>query len=145
MPHSHAAERRAPPRNPGAEAGIDEALVRRVVTDFYARVRRDPLLGPIFEQAVEDWPAHLDRLTDFWSSLTLMSGRYKGNPFEAHLELPKLEPEHFRTWLGLFDSTVNDLCTKEQAEIFCTRARRVADSLSMGLAIRRGAPPPPRR
>jgi hemoglobin len=130
------------PDAPGLPVGIDEPLVRAVVETFYASVRHDPVIGPIFEEAVEDWPAHLDRLSAFWSSLTLITGRYKGNPFEAHLRLPAaLGPEHFATWLGLFDETLAALCTPEQAEVFRVRARRVAESLSLGLAIRRGEMP----
>jgi hemoglobin len=123
---------------PGAAVGINESLIRAVVETFYGRVRCDPVLGPIFEAAVTDWPEHLQRLTAFWSSLTLLSGRYKGNPFEAHLLLPRLGDAHFATWLRLFDQTLRELCTPEQAEAFRSRAGRVASSLKLGLAIRRG-------
>jgi hemoglobin len=129
------------PNAPGLAVGIDEALIRAVVETFYARVRRDPVLGPIFEEAIADWPAHFDRLCDFWSSLTLITGRYKGNPFAVHLRLPALKPEQFAIWLGLFDETLRALCTPAQAEVFRVRAERVAESLSLGLAIRRGEAP----
>jgi len=132
------ASHRLHPKAPGTAAGIDETLIRSVVETFYSRVRGDALLGPIFQAAVADWPEHFNKLTDFWSSLTLMSGRYKGNPFEAHLPLPRLGDEHFTTWLRLFDQTLGELCTPEQAEVFRIRAGRVAESLNMGLAIRRG-------
>ena len=124
---------------------MNESLIRAVVETFYGRVRRDPMLGPIFEAAVADWPEHLRKLTDFWSSLTLMSGRYKGNPFEAHLPLPRLGDEHFATWLRLFDQTLLELCTPQQAEVFRLRAGWVADSFNLGLAIRRGEVALPRR
>jgi hemoglobin len=133
------------PASPGLAVGIDEELVRAVVVTFYGRVRKDPVLGPIFEAAVEDWPDHFDRLSAFWSSLTLITGRYKGNPFEAHLKLPGIGPEHFRIWLGLFDQTLAELCTPAQAEVFRVRAERVAESLNLGLAIRRGEAPLPVR
>ena len=140
-----ASAREPHPESPGLAVGIDERLVRQVVETFYGKVRLDPVLGPIFEAAVGDWPDHLDRLCAFWSSLTLITGRYKGNPFEAHLALPALGPEHFQTWLGLFDATLSELCTPDQADVFRVRARRVADSLSLGLAIRRGESPLPAR
>jgi hemoglobin len=135
---SDTAPREPNPASPGLAVGIDEALVREVVETFYAKVRRDPLLGPIFNEAVADWPDHLDRLCAFWSSLTLMTGRYKGDPFGVHLKLPPLGPIHFRTWLGLFEETIGQLCAPDQAEVFRTRAERVAESLNLGLAIRRG-------
>jgi hemoglobin len=121
--------------------GIDEALIERVVGAFYAKVRHDPLLGPIFEGKVADWPAHLVRLRDFWSSLVLLTGRYKGTPFEVHLAMPELGSDHFATWLRLFDETLAAHCDPAQAEIFRARAKRVAESLRLGLAIRRGNPP----
>jgi len=140
-----AARRESHPAAAGLAVGIDEALVRSVVETFYAKVRRDPLLGPIFNEAVADWPEHLDRLCAFWSSLTLMTGRYKGDPFGVHLALPPLGPNHFRTWLGLFEETLAALCTPDQAEVFRVRAERVAESLKLGLAIRRGEAPLPAR
>ena len=139
------APREPHPASAGLAVGIDEALLRTVVETFYAKVRRDPLLGPIFDEAVADWPEHLDRLCAFWSSLTLMTGRYKGDPFGAHLALPLLGPAHFRTWLGLFEETLAELCTPDQAEVFRVRAERVAESLNLGLAMRRGAAPLPVR
>jgi hemoglobin len=141
----NAASREPHPAAPGLAVGIDEALVRAVVETFYAKARRDPLLGPIFNEAVADWPEHLDRLCAFWSSLTLMTGRYKGDPFGVHLALPPLGPTHFRTWLGLFEETLGALCTPDQAEVFRVRAKRVAESLNLGLAIRRGEAPLPAR
>ena len=76
------------PKAPGLDAGVTEEMIRDLVHTFYARVRRDPLIGPIFNRVVEDWPAHLDKLCAFWSSVTLMTGRYKGTPMKVHAELP---------------------------------------------------------
>lgn len=135
------ASRPAHPKAPGTAGGIDEPLVRRVVDTFYGQVCHDNLLGPVFEAAVADWPEHFDKLADFWSSLTLMTGRYKGSPFEAHLPLPRLGDEHLATWLRLFDQTLRELCTPAQAEAFRLLAGRVAESLNLGLAICRGEVP----
>jgi hemoglobin len=68
------------PKAPGIDVGITEAVIPSLVHTFYARVRRDPLLDPIFNAHVQDWPAHLDKLCAFWSSVMLMTGRYKGTP-----------------------------------------------------------------
>ncbi|KAK0363120.1 hypothetical protein LTR94_015981 [Friedmanniomyces endolithicus] len=64
---------------------IDETAIDLLVPAFYARVRADALLGPIFESAIDDWPHHLAKLKDFWSSVMLASGRYKGQPMPAHI------------------------------------------------------------
>lgn len=126
------------PLSPGAPVGIDEAVVSNVVHTFYARVRSDPDLGPIFDEAVHDWPRHLERLTDFWSSVTLMTGAYKGQPMQAHFRLPHLPDALFVRWLDLFRGTLRDVCTPEQSEVFMVRAERIADNFRFGLATLRG-------
>jgi len=124
--------------SPGAMAGIDDALIGVVVDAFYSRIRADAMLGPIFEAAVHDWPAHLQRLRAFWSSVTLMSGAYKGQPLQAHFGLPPLSDAHFAHWLALFEETLAEHCTPQQAQVFRVRARRIADSFRFGLASLRG-------
>lgn len=114
---------------------VSEALIERVVHDFYGLVRQDAMLGPIFEERIGDgWDAHLATLVDFWSSLTLMSGRYAGKPHTAHFGLG-LRTEHFERWLALFERVVNTHCAGPAAALFIGRARRVADSLQIGLNI----------
>lgn len=58
-------------------AMLDEEALALLVARFYAQVRCDDLIGPLFNQAIHDWPAHTNRLTAFWSSVMLASGRYK--------------------------------------------------------------------
>jgi hypothetical protein len=67
---------------PGPPLGIDDNLIAAVVDAFYGRIRADPTLGPIFATTVDDWPAHIEKLTRFWSSVLMMSGRYKGSPLQ---------------------------------------------------------------
>ena len=108
--------------------------LRALVDAFYRRVRQDERLGPIFETHVEDWEAHSARLTDFWSSLMLASGRYKGNPFAAHLPFAtKLDPSLFDRWLALWHEATHEAFAPEIAAAFETKARRVAESLKAGL------------
>jgi hemoglobin len=66
----------------GQYSEITETTIRVLVDAFYARLRRDPTLGPIFTNAIAEgaWPAHLEKMYAFWSSVMLTSGRYKGNP-----------------------------------------------------------------
>src|SRR3546814_2665262 len=67
-------------------ADIAEQELERLVALVYARVRADEELEPIFNDALDYWPEHLDKLVAFWSSIVLTSGRYKGNPMAAHLK-----------------------------------------------------------
>ncbi len=113
-------------------------MIRDLVEAFYARVRDDPVLGAVFEAAIDDWPAHLDKLCAFWSSVTLMTGRYKGKPVPVHAQLPDIGPAHFAKWLVLFRETAGTVCPPPAAALFIERADRIGESLQLGLAIHRG-------
>lgn len=115
-------------------------MIHSLVHAFYERVRQDALLGPVFDAKVHDWPAHLDKLCDFWSGVLLATGRYKGKPMQMHQPLP-IEPEHFERWLGLFAEVAAERCTAEAAALFRARAERIAQSLQMGIAFARLSEP----
>jgi hemoglobin len=117
--------------------GINQAMIERLVRSFYGRVRLDPLIGPIFEKKVRDWEGHLGRLCAFWSSVALMSGRYHGQPMVAHLPLP-IDTLHFDRWLEIFAETAAEVCPPMAAAHFLERAHRIADSLELGIAFKKG-------
>jgi hemoglobin len=119
------------------QAGIDDTLIERLVHGFYAKVREDALLGPVFEARVEDWPVHLARMCTFWSSVVLMSGTYHGNPMAKHVPLP-IDAEHFDRWLELFETAAAEICPPDAATIFIERAHRIAQSLELAIASRHG-------
>ena len=120
-------------------APVTEGDIERLLTAFYARVRADEVLGPIFASAVgttdEDWAPHLARLRDFWSQVMLrQGGRYRGNPYQAHLRLlPELRPEMFGRWLSLLDAACAETQSPAAATAFRERAAAIARSLRMGL------------
>jgi len=126
-------------RAPGLAVGITEAMIRELVHTFYGKVRRDEVLGPIFDLAIDDWSAHLNRMCEFWSSVTLMSGRYKGHPMMAHAKIPGIERGHFARWLALFHDTAGEVCPPQAADFFADRAERIAQSLQIGIALHRSA------
>jgi len=114
---------------------LSEPLVERLVHNFYARVRADAVLGPIFEGRLAGrWDAHLGKMVDFWSSIALKSGRYAGSPHLAHQSLG-VAPQHFERWLALFEETVVTVCAGPAADLFIDRAHRIAESLQIGLNI----------
>jgi len=122
----------------GRLAEITEPAIAALVARFYAKARRDPLIGPVFENAVADWDEHLRTLNAFWSSVMLTSGRYKGNPMAAHLKLP-IEPHFFERWLALWRETAEELFAPDPALQFKAKAERIADSLRLALFYRPGA------
>jgi hemoglobin len=126
-----------------ARTGIDEPMIERLVREFYGRARKDTLLGPVFAAHVADWDDHIARICDFWSSVALMTGRYHGQPLRAHLPL-KVDAPHFARWLALFEETARDLCPPAAVAHFMERARRIASSFELGMAVQRGEPPPRR-
>jgi len=120
-----------------ARTGIDDAMIDRLVRAFYARVRLDALLGPIFEARIRDWEPHLQRMCAFWSSVALMSGIYHGSPMAVHMGLP-VDAAHFDRWLALFEDTAREICPPVAAEHFIERAQRIGESLELGIAGSRG-------
>ena len=134
----HALAARAEKRRTAAEAGVDEAFVEQLVETFYATIRADALLGPIFEARIADWPEHLGRMKRFWRSILFSSGEYSGNPMMKHLAIPQLEIAHYAHWLELFYRTLADLAQQPEAvELVGARARAIADSLLTGQAMQR--------
>lgn len=116
---------------------VSEALVEKLVHTFYGRIRQDEVLAPIFDGIIGDrWDFHLAKMVNFWSSVTLKTGRYGGNPQQAHRQLGNLVTEaHFARWLSLFEATVAEICRGGAAALFVDRAHRIADSLQIGMNI----------
>lgn len=114
-----------------------EEDLERVIPAFYARVRADPLIGPIFNEAIDDWDHHLDRLIAFWSSVMLTSGRYKGNPMAAHVKHRlSISPDMFDRWLGLWAEVTDEMLDAEAAAGMQAKARMIAESLKLGMFFR---------
>ncbi|MBJ3785249.1 group III truncated hemoglobin [Devosia sediminis] len=120
--------------------GLDEAMIRSVVDEFYARARRDDVIGPVFNSVIPDaeWPEHLSKIADFWSSMLLGSGRYNGRPMPKHMAIPELGDAHFMRWLRLFRETVTELCPPQVAALFIERSERIGNSFRMNISMRRG-------
>jgi hemoglobin len=124
------------------EPQITEAQISNLVDRFYAKVRLDPDIGPIFNAIVGDWPHHLDTLKDFWSTVLLTTGRYKGDPMMTHLQLP-LDPDHFERWLSLFAETATEVFPPGIAATVIAKSQRIAHNFKSGIALQRTSDPPP--
>jgi hemoglobin len=119
------------------KTGIDEPMIERLVRAFYARIRGDELLGPIFEARIQNWEPHLLRMCAFWSSVVLSTGVYRGQPMRMHLPLP-VDAVHFDRWLKIFEQTALELFDEAVAQYFIEPARRIATSIEMGIASSHG-------
>jgi hemoglobin len=136
---SYAEEARRQKAADAGALGIDDALISALVDAFYAGVRSHAVLGPIFASKVVNWAPHLERMKDFWASIAIESGRFRGNPMLKHIAIPGLSPAHFAMWLGLWDEAVAAVVSNPEAvSLFRDRAQRIATSLQTGIALNNG-------
>lgn len=94
--------------NPSPDLYTEEEVANLVHT-FYAKARKDPGLGPIFEEHVIDWDAHFVQMTNFWSAQLRGTSRFRGAPMPKHIALPELSAPLFEKWLQLFKETTHEL------------------------------------
>src|SRR6201987_6375314 len=80
----------------GGHQGISNLLQH-----FYADVRQDPVIGPIFNAEIKDWKKHLEIIASFWETLIGGPRTYARPMPMKHLPL-HLREEHFQRWLFLW-------------------------------------------
>ena len=121
------------------EAGkLSEASLRRVIDEFYRRVRADPELGPVFNAIIGDrWGPHTERIVSFWLMATRLRAGYRGRDFmPAHLRHDAIRAEQLPQWLKLFRATCHDLCCPENAATLIRIAEQMAENMAISLARR---------
>lgn len=100
--------------------------VELLVHTFYDRIKKDELLGPIFNERLEHrWDEHIEKLVRFWQTILLGEHTYHGYPFHPHATMP-IGETHFSHWINLFHSTVNDLFQGPVAEEAKNRGKLMA-------------------
>ncbi|MDF2517640.1 MAG: globin [Sphingobacterium sp.] len=100
--------------------------IKILVDQFYTTVRADSLIGPIFQERIQDnWSVHLEKMYRFWQTILLDEHTYFGSPFPPHIPLP-IEAKHFDQWLLLFEATVDRLYKGEKADEAKWRAQKMA-------------------
>jgi hemoglobin len=114
-----------------------EDEVANLVNAFYARIRCDDVLGPIFNAHIEDWDHHLGKMVAFWSAILRGTARYHGTPMPKHAVLPGLSAELFERWLGLFRATTQTLGNPAMGRKADVMAQRIAQSLWYGYQLHR--------
>lgn len=111
--------------------------VSKLVETFYAKIKEDQRLGPIFNKRLtsEDiWEQHLVKLTDFWETNLFQVIKFEGNPMKAHQETDKavdysINQEDFYQWLMLWNSTIDNLFLGNRANLAKEKARRMSTHL----------------
>ena len=98
-----------------------------LVDNFYDKVRKDPLIGPIFDEIIRDkWPEHLEKMYRFWQTVLLEDPTYFGSPFPPHANLP-IDWHHFEKWLELFNHTIDEHFAGDKATEARWRANKMAE------------------
>lgn len=135
---AHAITVRQAKRAAADAAGIDALFIDRLVERFYEKVRRDPLLAPVFGARIGNWAPHLARMKQFWGVILRGEGQFTGSPMALHAAIPDIEVSHFERWLALFETTLRELEGEPEATwLVAARARTIADSLLTGIRIHR--------
>jgi hemoglobin len=121
-----------------ATEALNEALLRRVIEEFYTRVRADPELGPVFNPILEGrWEPHIEKIMSFWMTATRLGSGYKGRDFmPAHLRHDTVRAEQLPQWLNLFGATARELCAPDDAEALIRIAQQMAENMAISLARR---------
>lgn len=101
----------------------------RLLNHFYADVRQHQVIGPIFNEQIEDWPAHIEKIANFWSQVTGGPAGYGGGMPARHIPLG-LREEHFQAWLGLWETNCRIWLDPESA------AEMISIANQIGLRLR---------
>ena len=106
--------------------------LEKVVDVFYEKIKVDEMLQHMFINV--KWQKHLPVMYDFWENVLFHTGNFNGNPMEKHQvahQLKAMEKSHFDQWVLLFNETINELYTGENAEKLKDRAKNIAVIMQM--------------
>lgn len=114
--------------------------VEELVRTFYQEIRKDGLLGPVFDHMIrsdEIWEHHFGKLTDFWEVNLLKQGKYEGAMIELHIWVDmqigyKMKEDHFTRWLSIWHENLNKRFKGPAAEL----AHRRADAMGERILAR---------
>lgn len=133
-------EEPANPRSLYARLGGRSQLLK-LLRHFYADVRQHREIAPIFLAQIEDWPAHLEKIADFWSNVTGGPARYSGGMPRKHFPL-RLEERHFEAWLDLWRRNCRAHLPATEAEEMIRAAEEIGQRLRAMIALAAEQKPP---
>lgn len=115
--------------------------IKVLVDSFYDKVRKDNVIGYIFNEIIgEDWSHHLPIMYQFWSTILLSQPGYRGNAVAKHIEIDKrilLKDEHYKQWISLWTETIDELFAGEVANEAKNRASLMMHLISMKVEMAR--------
>ncbi len=111
--------------------------IKIMVDSFYTKIRKDELLGPIFNEKIGDnWATHLEKMYRFWQTVLLEEHTYNGSPFSPHASMP-LFRNHFDRWMQLFNENIDETFTGEKAQEAKWRGEKMAEMFHYKIAYYR--------
>ncbi|MFC9362178.1 group III truncated hemoglobin [Rhodococcus sp. NPDC057014] len=103
---------------------------------FYGRAFADPVLEPVFETLmVIGLDDHLPVMCDFWETILLRTGVYRGSVGAVHRALHGrhgFTDRHFDRWVELWTSSVDELFLGDVAQ----QAKSEAAGIAVGMQRR---------
>jgi hemoglobin len=112
--------------------------IKIFVDEFYLKVKKDLLIGPIFlEKIPENWQPHLEKMYAFWNAALFGMPGFRGNPFAKHAPL-NIEEKHFERWLVLFKETIQQYFNGNKATETIDRANLMASMFLNRLNLLKG-------
>ena len=123
------------------EQTVNNEIVQRMVKEFYAKIVKDPLVGPFFTDRFGDdiesdvWKVHLELLSDYWAMLMLGENKYQGRPMAPHFDMPGISRKAFEQWLFLFHETVDEIYIPKIGEYFKNQSNDIARRFMLNLGL----------
>lgn len=116
----------------------NRADIALLVATFYDKIRADREIGFYFNETITEWPAHLEKLTDFWEMNVFGGRNFHGNPIEAHNHVDEkfnysITSEIFGIWLNHWFATIDSLFEGENADILKRRAQKMSTFLFLNI------------
>ncbi|WP_345083541.1 group III truncated hemoglobin [Nemorincola caseinilytica] len=115
--------------------------IEHLIDTFYSKVRKDDLLGPIFDTIIgNDWSHHLPIMYKFWDMVLFSAPGYAGSPVRKHTDIDKKMPmdrPHFDRWLAIWIETVDEMFVGEYADMAKNKASLMANLIHMKIQMSR--------
>ena len=107
---------------------------------FYGKLLKDDSINYIFTDVIKiNIKTHIPVIADFWESILFNRNCYQNNPMKIHLDIQNKTPllkHHFDTWLGYFNTTVDELFEGSIASKAKERALSIATVMQIKIAQR---------
>lgn len=103
--------------------------IRLLVDSFYGRIQEDVTIGPIFNNKIQNWDTHLEKMYRFWQTVLLNEHTYNGSPFPVHMPLP-IQKDDFLHWISIWQDTVDSHFSGKVADEAKWRGEKMAEMFS---------------